>query len=163
LGLGALGAFIPAPDAWPIGGFLAQHILCAAGGACDNGDRDLVRAYGERHPALVREHPPNPVYQPGEPQIPVDYERSRARRGADAPDDRDTDTHRSGTGEPTTVFTRVLRRHGRTFIQYWLYYADSNTAWAGSDKIWEHSFLLPLVGRVLRGTPDYPGFHRDDW
>ena len=51
-------------------------------------------------------------------------------------------------GERATVFTRVLRRGGRTYIQYWLYYPDSNTTWAGSDGIWERSTLLPLVGKV---------------
>jgi hypothetical protein len=48
-------------------------------------------------------------------------------------------------------------------VQYWLYYPDSNTTWAASDKLWERSVLLPLVGRVVRGTPAYPGFHKDDW
>jgi hypothetical protein len=61
------------------------------------------------------------------------------------------------------VFTRLLRRSGRTYIQYWLYYPDSNTAWAGSDEVWEHSYLMPLIGKVVRGTSDYPGFHEDDW
>jgi hypothetical protein len=163
LAVGALTAFVPAPDAWPIGGFLAHHVLCAARGGCDDGARELVRAYGEHDAALVREHAPNLVYEPGEPQLPVDYRRCRSRKCADAPDERDTDVHRTSSGEPATVFTRVIHRDGRTYLQYWLYYADSNTAWAGSDKLWEHSVLLPLAGSVLRGTPDYPGFHLDDW
>ena len=54
-------------------------------------------------------------------------------------------------------------RSGRTYIQYWLYYPDSNTAWAGSDEVWEHNYLMPLIGKVVRGTSDYPGFHEDDW
>ena len=61
------------------------------------------------------------------------------------------------------MFTRVLRRGGRTFVQYWFYYPDSNTAWAGSDEVWERSGLLPLLGGLLTGSSDYPGFHRDDW
>jgi hypothetical protein len=163
LALGALVSFAPSPDAWPLGGFLAHHVICAAAGDCDNGDRALVRAYGQRDAALVREHAPNLVYEPGEPQLPVDFERCRARRCADAPDQRDTDVHHTSSGEPATVFTRLVRKHGRVFIQYWLYYADSNTAWAGSDKIWEHSVLLPVARKILRGTSDYPGFHLDDW
>ena len=42
-------------------------------------------------------------------------------------------------GERATVFTHVVRRGGGTYIQYWLYYPDSNTAWAGSDGIWHRS------------------------
>ena len=60
------------------------------------------------------------------------------------------------------MFTHVIRCGGRLYIQYWLYYPDSNTAWAGSDKLWERSRLLPFVRRLVRGT-SYPGFHLDDW
>jgi hypothetical protein len=48
-------------------------------------------------------------------------------------------------------------------VAYWLYYPDSNSVLAGSDTAWERSWLLPLIRRVREGTPDYPGFHRDDW
>jgi hypothetical protein len=57
----------------------------------------------------------------------------------------------------------VLRRRGRLYLQYWLYYPDSNTALAGSDRIWERSWILPRLRELVAGTPDYPGFHRDDW
>ncbi len=66
-------------------------------------------------------------------------------------------------GSRATVFTRLLRRGGRTYLQYWLYYPDSNTVWAGSDGIWERNRLLPLIGKLVRGTSAYPGFHEDDW
>ncbi len=66
-------------------------------------------------------------------------------------------------GARATVFTRVIRRGGRTYIQYWLYYPDSNSAIAGSDKAWEYRHLVPVVGGVLRALGDYPGYHRDDW
>jgi hypothetical protein len=56
-----------------------------------------------------------------------------------------------------------MRRDGRLYVGYWLYYPDSNSAVAGSDSAWERSWLLPRIRRVLYGTPDYPGFHRDDW
>ena len=62
-----------------------------------------------------------------------------------------------------TAFTRVIRRGGRLYVAYWLYYPDSNTVLAGSDKLWERSWLLPRIRNLIEGTPDYPGFHRDDW
>ena len=72
--------------------------------------------------------------------------------------------HRAGpAGSRATAFTHVIRRGGRLYIQYWLYYPDSNTALAGSDRVWERSWLLPRMRRLLAGSSDYPGFHRDDW
>ncbi len=62
-----------------------------------------------------------------------------------------------------TAFTRVIRRAGRLYVAYWLYYPDSNTVLAGSDKLWKRSWFLPRIRNLLEGTPDYPGFHRDDW
>ena len=153
----------PLVDGRSFGGFLAHRIVCAVKGGCDDGDAGLAAAYGPRTAALVRANAPGLVYEPGERELPVDYERCRRHACADAPDDRDLDAHRSAAGARVTVFTRVLRRGGRTYVQYWLYYPDSNTAWAGSDRVWEHSYLLPLIGRVIRGSPDYPGFHEDDW
>ena len=52
---------------------------------------------------------------------------------------------------------------GRTYIQYWLYYPDSNSTWAGSDRIWKQSSALQAAGWLLRGSTGYPGFHEDDW
>ena len=46
----------------------------------------------------------------------------------------------------------VIRRGARTYIQYWLYYPDSNSAIAGSDKAWEYRHLVPVVGGVLRAS-----------
>ena len=62
-----------------------------------------------------------------------------------------------------TAFTHVIRRGGRLYLQYWLYYPDSNSALAGSDRLWERSWILPRMRELVSGTPDYPGFHRDDW
>ena len=61
------------------------------------------------------------------------------------------------------MFTRVLRRGGRTYIQYWLYYPDSNSVVAGSDKAWEALWLLPRLRGIVADAPGYPGYHRDDW
>jgi hypothetical protein len=163
LALGALLSFGAPLDGRSFGGFLAHRVACAAAGGCRDGDRALVRAYGAAGAALVRAHAPNVVYEPGERQLPVDWRRCRRPRCADAPDERDLDVHRSRAGERATVFTRVLRRGGRTFLQYWLYFPDSNTALAGSDRAWEAAWLVPRMLGVVSAAPRYPGFHRDDW
>ena len=161
--VGALPLLAPDVDGRSFGGFLAHRIVCAVEGGCRDGDAALARAYGKRDAELVRRHAPNLVYEHGERSLPVDYRRCRERRCAHAPEDHDLDAHRTESGERATVFARVLRRRGRTYLQYWFYYPDSNTAWAGSDKLWERNRLLPLVGRAVRGDPRYPGFHPDDW
>jgi hypothetical protein len=130
LALGGLAAVAPPVDGRSYGGFLAHRVFCAVRGGCDDGDAALADAYGERDAALVRAHAPNLVYEPGERQLPVDYRRCRRTGCADAPDDRDLDAHRTLSGERATVFTRVIRREGRTYIQYWLYYPDSKTVLA---------------------------------
>ena len=163
IAFGALLAAEPRLDGRSFGGFLAHRLACAAKGGCRDGDAQLAAAYGRPDAALLREHAPNIVYEPGELQLPVDYRSCRRPTCADAPADRDADVHRTNAGRRATVFTRVIRRRGRVYLQYWLYYPDSNTAWAASDRLWERSRLLPLVGRILNGDPSYPGFHRDDW
>ena len=154
---GGAVAVAPAVDGRSFGGFLAHRFVCSVRGHCRDGQVALARAYGAADAALVREHAPGLVYEPGERQLPVDYLRCRRRACAEAPDDRDLDAHHSRTGERATVFTRVLRRGGSTYVQYWLYFPDSNSTWAGSDEIWERNRLLPLIGRVLGGTRRVPG------
>ena len=112
---------------------------------------------------LVRAHAPNLVYGPGERQLPVDYRRCRRADCADAADDRDLDAHRTQTGERATVFTRVIRRHGRVYIQHWFYLPDSKTTVLASDKIWEAVWLLPQLAGIVDDAPTYLGLHRDDW
>lgn len=150
-------------DGRSFGGFLAHRLVCAVRGGCDDGDRALTRTYGPRDAALLRRHAPGIVYEPGERQLPVDWRQCRATACANAPDERDLDAHRSGAGRRATVFTRVVRRRGRTYLQYWFYYPDSNSTFAGSDKLWRRSLLAQLAGKVLHGSTRYPGFHRDDW
>ena len=152
LALGALATAVPLVDGRSFGGFLAHRILCAVKDDCDGGDAALAAAYGPRDAELLRRHAPDIVYEPGEESIPVDFRDCRAPPCASAADERGLDVHTSSAGLPATAFTRVIRRGGRTYLQYWLYYPDSNTALAGSDRVWN---ALPL-GR-------YPGFHRDDW
>jgi len=158
-GLAAVGSRI---DGWSFGGHLTHRFLCAVKRHCADGDRALARAYGDDLAALVRAHAPNLVYEPGERELPVDWRRCRRAGCANAPDAPGLDVHRSGVGERATAFTRVLRRGGRTFLQYWLYYPDSNSTWAGSDVAWAAAWLLPYP-RGIVGAPSYPGRHRDDW
>ncbi|MDQ4072287.1 MAG: hypothetical protein M3088_05365, partial [Actinomycetota bacterium] len=122
-----------------------------------------AKAYGARDAELLRRHAPDVVYEPGERELPVDWRECREVACSTAPDDQDLDAHRSDSGRRATVYTRVIRRRGRTYLQYWFYYPDSNTAFAGSDKLWRRSVLAQLAGRALRGSSQYPGFHRDDW
>src|SRR5919108_2984196 len=139
LALAGLAAGVGRVDGRSFGGFLAHRVVCALKSGCDDGERALARAYGERDARLLREHAPGIVYEPGEAQLPVDWRACRSRRCADAPDDRELDVHRSHAGSPATAFTRVVRAGGATYLQYWLYYPDSNTAVAGSDEAWDHS------------------------
>ena len=162
LALGALPLAGLHVDGRSLGGFLAHRIVCAVRGGCRDGDASLARAYGKRGAELVRSNAPNLVYEHGERSLPVDYRRCRSRECSDAPDDHDLDAHRTSAGRRATVFVHVIRRGGRRYIQYWFYYPDSNTTWMGSDKLWRVS-SLPLVGLLLRGRADYPGFHPDDW
>jgi hypothetical protein len=154
LALAALGAVGPRVDGRSFGGFLAHRLVCAIGPGCHDGDRELTRAYGARGASLARQYAPSIVYEPGEPSLPVDYRRCRSHRCADAPDGRALDVHRSRSGQRATAFVRLVRRGGRTYLEYWLYYPDSNTTWAASDKVWRYS-PLRLFGR-------YPGYHLDD-
>lgn len=156
LALGALVTAVPVADGRSLGGMLSNRIVCAVRGDCGAGDGALARAYGEDDAALLREYAPDLVYEPGERSIPVDFRSCRRVACAAAPDDRDLDVHRSRTGERATVFTRIVRRDGSTYLQYWLYYPDSNSTVLGADRLW---------GLARRGLPlgSYPGYHRDDW
>lgn len=161
--LGALALAVPVVDGRSFGGFLSHRIVCAVRGSpCADGE--LRRAYGASDAELVRRFAPDVVYEPGERQLPVDFRRCRAVACARAPNDRDLDAHRTQTGGRATLFTRVVREGGRTYIQYWFYYPDSNSTVLASDKIWEHAFRAMSRSRLLRlEPPSYPGFHRDDW
>jgi hypothetical protein len=166
LAFGALLVLNGGFDGRDIGGFLARHLVCAVDGRCERDEQPLVAAYGERDAATVRALAPGLVYEPGERELPVDWRRCRRVSCSIAPDDPDLDAHvpaGPGTGGSVrpaaggaraTAFTHVIRRGGRLYVQYWLYYPDSGTTLAGSDRLWAH---------VLGGIADYPGFHKDDW
>jgi len=145
--LGAVLVLAPAVDGRPLGAAVLKALVCTIRQGCDD---DLDEAYGPGDAALVRRHAPNIVYEPGTYSLPVDYRRCRSHRCSDAPDDRDLDVSRSKRGEPATAFTRVIRRDGRTYIQYWLYYPDSASSFMGSR-------------RLTKLLPDDPFHHPDDW
>jgi hypothetical protein len=163
LALGALLAVAPVVDGRAVGGFLARHVVCAVSGRCADAERELVRAYGERDAARVRALAPHLAYERGERQLPVDWRQCRRPGCATAPDDAALDAHVTDTGLRATAFTRLIRRDSGLYVSYWLYYPDSNTTLAGSDRLWERSWLLPRLRELVEGTPDYPGYHRDDW
>jgi hypothetical protein len=163
LAFGALVALAPRFDGRSFGGFLAFRIVCTMQRECHEGDAALTAAYGERDAALVRELAPNLVYEPGERQLPVDWRHCRRRACAEAADEPDLDVHRTNAAERATAFSRVLRRGGRTYIQYWLYYPDSTTAWAGSDELWDLAWRHAERHGLVAGAPRYPGSHADDW
>jgi hypothetical protein len=154
-------------DGRSYGGALARAILCAARGGCEDGHDALVSAYGSRDAALVRDYAPNIVYEPGEKEIPIDYRACRTTACGNAPDDRSLDVSQTNAGVPASAFTHVVREDGRTFIQYWFYYPDSNTTWGGSDRAYKVATSPLNLAHKLWGklpkAPRYPGFHRDDW
>ena len=156
LAFGALLALRGGFDGRDVGGFLSRHFTCAAGGRCERDEERLAAAYGERDAAAVRALAPGLVYEPGERELPVDWRECRRARCSQAPDDTDLDAHvpRGRRGARATAFTHLVRRDGRLYVQYWLYYPDSNTTLAGSDWLWTHT---------LGAVAGYPGFHRDDW
>jgi hypothetical protein len=162
LALGGLTAAVLAVDGRSLGGALAHAIVCAVR-HCDDGDAALERAYGEEDARLVRRHLQGLVFERSERQLPVDWRDCREVACSEGPDEPDLDVHRTDSGLPATVFTRLHRRGGRRYVQYWFYYPDSNTSWAGSDRIWKHSPTLQRLGKLVTGSAAYPGYHRDDW
>jgi hypothetical protein len=42
-------------------------------------------------------------------------------------------------------------------------HARVTSTFTGSDRIWKQNRLLQLGGLALRGSAEYPGYHRDDW
>jgi hypothetical protein len=163
LALVALVAVGARLDGRSFGGFLAFRVVCTIRQDCHGGDHALAKAYGGRDAALVRELAPNLVYERGERQLPVDWRRCRRPACADTPDEPGLDAHRTRSGDRATAFTRVIRRHGRTYIQYWLYYPDSRSVWARSDELWDWFWGGARRLGLIQRAPSYPGAHRDDW
>ena len=148
-------------DGRSFGALIAHRITCAVRGGCDDGDDELAAAYGEDDAALVRRYAPNLVYERGIHTLPVDPRECREHRCSDAPDDPDLDAHRSHRGVRATVFTRLVRVGGETYIQYWLYYPDSTSTVLNAAGGWRAA--RSGLGALGVQAPDYPGYHRDDW
>jgi hypothetical protein len=161
--LGALVAASPRFDGRSFGGFLAFRIVCTVERDCHDGDASLKRAYGTRDAALVRELAPNLVYEPGERQLPVDWRDCRRVSCAEAPDEPDLDVHRTRADRRATAFTRILRRDGNTYLQYWFFFPDSTSSWAGSVDLWDRAWRRAQGHGLIPRPPAYPGTHRDDW
>lgn len=159
LALAAALTFVPAVDGRPLGAAIARALVCAVKGDCRSQGAALRRAYGERDAELVRRHAPNLVYEKGTLTLPVDYRECRSHRCSDAPDDPDLDAHRSARGGVrATMFTRVVHREGRTYIQYWFYYPDSASTALHSFAVQKALHLKHLRIPFL-GSP----YHGDDW
>jgi len=148
---GALFALKGGLDGRAFGGFLARHLGCGVSGRCDRDERRLAAAYGERDAATVRALAPNLVFEAGERQLPIDWHACRRPACAEAPDDRSLDAHVTADGGRATAFTRLIRRAGRRYVQYWLNYPL---------RVWErdcaqnaHAMLTraPLERRLLLG------------
>jgi hypothetical protein len=121
---------------------IAEKLVCAAqlSSCAESADAPLAAAYGEEAAALVRRFAPELEYEPGSRAVPVDFRRCRSPACGDGR--ASGPVIRTDAGEPVTAFTHVVRRGGTTYMQYWLYYANSAT---------------------LRGLIGSRGYHDDDW
>jgi hypothetical protein len=168
LAFAALAAARPAIDGRSFGGFLTHHVICAATGGCHQDERAVELAYGEDVAGALRENAPNLVYEPGERELPVDWRHCRQPRCATAPDDPGLDVHvgdghlGGGRRVRATAFTRVLRRHGRLYLQYWLYYPDSTSTVGNVAGAW-NTVSRAVTTREDDPKQSYPGYHDDDW
>jgi hypothetical protein len=156
ISLAAAIAFVPAVEGRPLGAAIARALVCSVKQDCHVEGAALRRAYGERDAALVRANAPNIVYEGGTLTLPVDYRRCRSHHCSDAADDHDLDVHRAARGgAPATAFTHVVRKRGKTYIQYWLYYPDSPSTFMG----WRGIAVRNLEPHGIHD----PAFHPDDW
>lgn len=141
---------------------IASKIACVAG--LDDGcggevrESELLLAYGLELARLLADHVPDLLYEEGLAELPVDFRECRKDRCSLAVEESGPSS-RTVAGLPATAFTRVidcraqaLERSeaagsecsgdaaGKTYLQYWLYFPDSQTE--------------PFGER---------GYHADDW
>lgn len=137
---------------------IVEKLACAAGiGDCAGALSALELAYGREIAALVDGHVPTLRYEPGMAELPVDYRLCRDDPCAQAAGEGAV--WRTDGGDRAVAFTHVIDcrppppdpppeplpdctgpRAGNLYLQYWLYYPDSQTdPWGGK------------------------GYHPDDW
>jgi len=122
---------------------VASRMLCAVSMADECGDEPtLIATYGSDVSELVRRHMPTIFFERGSRALPIDFRRCRDTACGDGT--ARGLVHETDAGLPVTAFVHVIERGGDTYIQYWLYYADSAT----------------LSGVPIAGEQ---GFHEDDW
>jgi hypothetical protein len=148
---------------------VASRLVCAVGlsGPCDVQATRLASAYGDEVAALVSEHAPTILYEPGMRALPVDYRR--CREDACAEGREEGQVWRTQAGDPTVAFVRVIdcrvgsetrgasctgTRAGNLYLQYWLYYPGSATG-EGS--------IAPDLVRSVSSAVGKPSYHPDDW
>ncbi|MCB0858165.1 MAG: hypothetical protein KDB57_08635 [Solirubrobacterales bacterium] len=122
---------------------ISRSLLCAASlsGSCA-GEGSLEAAYGPELAELVRAGTPTLMYGSDMLGLPVDFRTCRSPYCAESPGSGRVGE--STAGEPVTLFTRVIRKSGAAYVQYWAYYPESAS---------------------LRGVPvlEEKGYHPHDW
>lgn len=138
---------------------LGAKLVCAVRLSACAGDLDpLALAYGGELAAVVRERAPDLLYEDGMVELPVDYRECR-RDPCSLADAAAGAVWKTEGGLPATAFTHLVdcrsesieaseragldcsaARAGHLYVQYWLYFPDSQTE--------------PFGER---------GYHRDDW
>ncbi len=160
LGVTLAGAILPRPG---IARTVAAKLLCAVGGAgeCEHVPglpalSPLERVYGEELAAMLIEQAPDIYFEDDDfVSMPVDYRECRQRSCADSINPGHV--RLTQTGLRPTSYVHVIdcrepaepdggrvcdgARSGHVYLQYWLYYPDSET----------HG-----LGRL-------GGYHHDDW
>ena len=139
---------------------VASKIVCATGltDSCGGPGSELATAYGAEIADQIADHVPDLLYEESMRELPVDYRQCREDECAFA-ERAEGPTSQTVAGHDATAFVHVVdcraeaiaaavadgydcsgERAGRVYIQYWLYYPDSQT-----DPFGER------------------GYHPDDW
>jgi len=127
---------------------------------CDDGDGDLAAAYGPRDAALVRATRPASSTNRGEGAARR-LAQLRLPACANAPDDAISTriAPERATGDDVH---HVVHRGGRTYIQYWFYYPDSNSTCSARTRSGSSAAADQGAHALVTGKDGYPG-SIDDW
>lgn len=154
-GLLALGVAVPGVG---LARAVAARMACAVrlGGCAKSAEDPFVAVYGAEVATKLHANAPKIRWEEGMRALPVDF-RSCREDACSVSADGGGEVSRSLSGEPATVFVHAVDcrpdpppegfdcsgdRAGNLYLQYWLYYAGSQTS------------------RELLGKE---GFHNDDW